>query len=145
MSHITILVTSSRPFARECWRSQAAEPCQCSAWFLFIFSSAGIMSDFEDDNPFKADGEDAPSENESHVVDLSAPSTPPSHPARILSPPISSPPLNRTIRPQTAPQRPAHNAPKAEYCCAKDRWLHSGEDVEIQVCLASHFLEFVSF
>ncbi|EJD07565.1 uncharacterized protein FOMMEDRAFT_115887 [Fomitiporia mediterranea MF3/22] len=86
------------------------------------------MSDFDEHNPFQTDVDDVRSERDSpnnSNVDLSSePSTPPAHPARIpASPPVSA---GNSFR---APQ----HAYKDDFCCARDRWLHSGEDVEIQV------------
>ncbi|KLO17960.1 hypothetical protein SCHPADRAFT_913377 [Schizopora paradoxa] len=88
------------------------------------------MSDFEDANPFQTT-DDVQSETVSNI-DLSEPSTPPTHPARILSPPPTPGVLNRSFsRPQA--QRPSQQVIKSDFCCSRDRWLHSGEDVEIQI------------
>lgn len=65
-------------------------------------------------------------------------STPPAHPARIPSSPPLSPGMARGFGspPATSPRqafRPPQPTFKSDFCCARDRWLHSGEDVEIQV------------
>lgn len=84
------------------------------------------MDTFEDDNPFENDVERVPSETSSTTrVNISAPSSPPSSSARLLSPnkPFSSP----------ATQRQPQQTFKSDFCCYRDRWLHSGEDAEILV------------
>lgn len=102
-----------------------------------------LMSDFEDHNPFQVDNDDVHSEPESSSnVDLSSePDTPPAHPSRILASPPASPGVNRSFTTaqvlKPAPLRPPPQVYKSDFCCARDRWLHSGEDVEIQVCRLS--------
>lgn len=104
------------------------------------------MSDFEDHNPFQTEVDDARSEPEDSNngnVDLSSePSTPPADPVRIpSSPPVSpgvnrgfaSPPLSASKQSTFRAQQPGF---KSDFCCGRDRWLHSGEDVEIQVRFA---------
>ncbi len=62
----------------------------------------------------------------------------PTHPARILSPPATPGVLNRSFSiPQG--QKPPQQVIKSDFCCSRDRWLHSGEDVEIQVRCCSLF------
>lgn len=101
------------------------------------------MSDFEDHNPFRADNDDVHSEPETNSnVDLSSePDTPPAHPSRILASPPTSPGVNREFSPaqilKPASFRPPPQVYKSDFCCARDRWLHSGEDVEIQVRASS--------
>lgn len=91
------------------------------------------MSDLEDNNPFQTEADEAHSETASNV-DISEPATPPAHPSRILSPP-ATPSMNRNfVRPAPAYKAP-QTSPKSEFCCMRDRWLHSGEDVEIQARL----------
>ena len=111
---------------------------------------AATMADFDDHNPFQTDLDAARSDSESpdnNNVDLSSePSTPPAHPARIPASPPVSPGTNRVFSspPSSAQKQASFRAPqpafKSEFCCARDRWLHSGEDVEIQV----RSLEFLS-
>ena len=103
------------------------------------------MSDFEDHNPFQSNVEEVHSDLESSSnVDLnSEPSTPPAHPARIPTSP-TSPGTNRNfVATQTIRQaayRPPQQNFKSDFCCARDRWLHSGEDTEVQVYrLSSRF------
>ena len=108
------------------------------------------MSEFDDHNPFRNDDDitqvgPEPSSPVGSNVDLSSePSTPPTHPARIpaaaASPPTSpgvnrgfiSPPLSARAQ-TTFSGRAQQPSFKSDFCCARDRWLHSGEDVEIQV------------
>lgn len=85
------------------------------------------MDTFDDENPFE---EHIPSEASSvSKVDLSAPSSPP-FPAGQLSPPTS--PLTRPF-PSPGSHRQPQTAFKSDFCCARDRYLHSGEDVEILI------------
>lgn len=88
------------------------------------------MDTFEDENPFDVDSDRIHSEDSSaHRVQVSEPSTPP---ARTLSPTLSA---NGATRP-TFPSSGSHRQPQAyknDFCCARDQWLHSGEDVEILV------------
>ncbi|KAI5121504.1 hypothetical protein M0805_006541 [Coniferiporia weirii] len=110
------------------------------------------MSDFDDHNPFQTDADDVvdadadahsePDSPDDSNVDLSSePATPPAHPARILASPPTSPgvnigfasPTSVTSTPKQPSQRPTQPPFKNDFCCARDRWLHSGEDVEIQI------------
>ncbi|KAG5652043.1 hypothetical protein H0H81_006493 [Sphagnurus paluster] len=97
------------------------------------------MDTFDDENPFE---EHIPSEASSaSKVDLSAPSSPP-FPAGQLSPPTS--PLTRPF-PSPGSHRQPQTAFKSDFCCARDRYLHSGEDVEILNAEAYHrYSEFES-
>ncbi|KZT27763.1 hypothetical protein NEOLEDRAFT_1087959 [Neolentinus lepideus HHB14362 ss-1] len=86
------------------------------------------MDTFHDENPFEIDTDRALSESSSaSQVNVSAPSSPPTD-----------------LFAQTRPESPQQNRPfpspgsgarqtvyKSDYCCSKDKWLHSGEDVEI--------------
>ncbi|KIJ61987.1 hypothetical protein HYDPIDRAFT_158579 [Hydnomerulius pinastri MD-312] len=88
------------------------------------------MDTFEDENPFENDIERVPSETSStSKVNISAPSSPPPNTARLLSP--TSP----SNRPFPSPGTNRHPQPtyKSDFCCNRDRWLHSGEDVEILI------------
>lgn len=83
------------------------------------------MDTFEDNNPFDEDGENIQSEASSaSKVDLSDPPSPTREP--------SSSPLSRPF-----PSPGSHKQPqttfKSDFCCTRDRVLHSGEDVEILV------------
>ena len=99
------------------------------------------MDAFEDENPFDTDVDRYPSEASSTSrVDLSAPASPPAHTPRVLSPTLS-PDRERPVFPSpgtgSAGRSPrAPPTPKEDYCCYRDQWLHSGEDVEIVVCTA---------
>ena len=95
-------------------------------------NTANTMDTFEDENPFEQDGERISSETSStSQVVLYEPSTPPSHPSRQLSP--ASPHMNRPPFPSAGSHRPAQSNFKTDFCCTRDRVLHSGEDVEILV------------
>lgn len=86
------------------------------------------MDTFEDDNPFENDIDRVSSETSStSKVNISAPSSPPSNPAQLLSPNKQSP--------SHASQRQPPQTFKGDFCCYRDRWLHSGEDAEILVCV----------
>ncbi|KAF8884989.1 hypothetical protein BD779DRAFT_1534905 [Infundibulicybe gibba] len=76
------------------------------------------MDTFEDENPFDQDGDRISSEASStSKVDLSEPPSPPPHPSRQLSPASPNP-----------------SAPfKSDFCCMRDRLLHSGDDIEILI------------
>lgn len=108
------------------------------------------MADFDDHNPFRNDDDivhtiPIPDSPEGSDVDLSSePSTPPAHPARIPAASGTSPTSPGINRGFTSPPSSAHTqtaftgrspqpAFKSDFCCPRDRWLHSGEDVEIQV------------
>ena len=120
------------------------------------------MSGFEDDhNPFRTEVDVSHSDEDFSNVDNgvevmkngleeaelpvdseSEASTPPAHPARIPSSPPLSPGMKASFGspPAMGASQGAFRAPqpqpafKSDFCCTRDRWLHSGEDVEIQVC-----------
>ncbi|TFK74916.1 hypothetical protein BDN72DRAFT_832631 [Pluteus cervinus] len=90
------------------------------------------MDTFEDDNPFEQDAERITSEDSSSAkVDLSEPPSPPPHSAPPLSPTASTP-LSRPFPSPGSRGRPQVNF-KTDFCCTRDRFLHSGEDVEILI------------
>ncbi|KIK07774.1 hypothetical protein K443DRAFT_86496 [Laccaria amethystina LaAM-08-1] len=90
------------------------------------------MDGFEDENPFEQDAEHIPSETSStSKVALYEPSSPPQHPSGQLSP--SSPRTNRPPFPSSGSHRQPYSNYKTDYCCARDRVLHSGDDVEILI------------
>ncbi|KAH8071795.1 hypothetical protein BXZ70DRAFT_750558 [Cristinia sonorae] len=89
------------------------------------------METFEDENPFDNEPERIHSEESSAFkVNLSEPSSPPPQALRLpSSPPASS------ARPHF-PSSGSHRQPQAyknDFCCTRDQWLHSGEDVEIVI------------
>ncbi|GLB41710.1 putative protein with phoX homologous domain, present in p47phox and p40phox [Lyophyllum shimeji] len=87
------------------------------------------MDTFEDENPFDQGTENISSETSSNSkVDLSAPSSPP-FATRQLPP---SSPLSRPF-PSPGSHRQPQTRSKSDFCCARDRYLHSGEDVEILI------------
>ena len=90
------------------------------------------MEQFEDENPFEGEVERIPSEDSSaSQVDVSEPSSPkPYHPARLLSP--TSPNFTSQF-PSPGSHKHTQSVSKSDFCCARDRVLHSGEDVEIVV------------
>ena len=85
------------------------------------------MDTFEDDNPFENDIDRVSSETSStSKVNISAPSSPPPSAIRIHSPNKPSP--------SSGTQRQPEQTYRSDFCCYRDRWLHSGEDAEILVC-----------
>jgi sorting nexin-41/42 len=95
------------------------------------------MEPFEDENPFStADPPHSSASSNSHV-DVSAPSSPPNRTVTLSSPP---PRINTesTIPRSGFPSQGSGHSPrvptsKSDFCCARDHWLHSGEDTEILV------------
>ncbi|EIN06112.1 hypothetical protein PUNSTDRAFT_54425 [Punctularia strigosozonata HHB-11173 SS5] len=82
------------------------------------------MDAFEDENPFQTDVAPA----------FAAPSSPPaSTPSSPPRPGARSPPLSRPSFPSPGSHGRPKPAFKEDYCCTRDQWLHSGEDVEIQI------------
>lgn len=89
------------------------------------------MEAFEDDNPFENDVDRLSSEASSTSrVNISAPSSPPPSAAHLASPAIS-----HQSRPFPSPGTSRHPQPmyKNDFCCNRDKWLHSGDDVEILI------------
>ncbi|KIM68080.1 hypothetical protein SCLCIDRAFT_106509 [Scleroderma citrinum Foug A] len=87
------------------------------------------MEAFEDDNPFENDVDRISSETSStSKVDISAPASPPSQIARQLSPTFSH---QSTPFPSSGTSKQPQAMDKSDFCCNRDRWLHSGDDVEI--------------
>ncbi|GBE86505.1 Sorting nexin-41 [Sparassis crispa] len=92
------------------------------------------MEPFEDENPFEIEPDRIHSDSSStSKVTLSEPSSPSPAPARVLaSPPTSPSPEKRP----TFPSSGSHRQPqafKSDFCCIRDQWLHSGEDVEVLI------------
>lgn len=91
------------------------------------------MEPFEDENPFDTGTDRLHSEASSTIaVDDSEPASPPVDGFRTGSPTPTSPQPSRPPFPSPG----SHRLPqpyKSEHCCARDQWLHSGEDVEILV------------
>ena len=87
------------------------------------------MDALEDDNPFDQDAENITSETSStSKLDLSEPPSPPL-PALHLS---ASSPLSRPFPSPGSRKQPPMSF-KSDFCCTRDRVLHSGEDVDILV------------
>lgn len=93
------------------------------------------MEAFEDENPFESEPariRSPHSDSSSSRIDISGMSSPEigSHSATLRSPPTS--PSRRSAFPSPGSHRqPQVN--KSDFCCGRDHWLHSGEDVEILV------------
>ena len=88
------------------------------------------MDAFEDDNnPFETEDRVTSETSSASKVDISEPNSPPPNLARALS---QSPTVADKALPP-GPQKPPAPAPRTEFCCSRDRWLHSGQDVEILV------------
>ena len=97
------------------------------------------MEAFEDDNPFESEPERLPSDGSSSQVNVSGVSSPDlsTQPTRVSSAPTS--PSKRN----TFPSLGSHRQPqayKSDFCCGRDHWLHSGEDVEILVSIPIVYL-----
>ncbi|KAI0825901.1 hypothetical protein BC629DRAFT_1451513 [Irpex lacteus] len=86
------------------------------------------MEVFEEENPFDNEGLHSTPSSESRV-DLSEPSSPPINYDQTPSSPTSN---NRPHFPSAGSHR-LPQAYKNDYCCTRDQWLHSGEDVEIVI------------
>ncbi|KAG6888655.1 hypothetical protein C0995_006773 [Termitomyces sp. Mi166 len=101
------------------------------------------MDTFEDENPFEQDAEHISSETSSSAskVNLSAPSSPSHFPSPQLTP---SSPLSRPF-PSQGSHRQLQTTVKSDFCCTRDRYLHSGDDMEILTAQAHHrYSEFES-
>ncbi|KAI0319621.1 hypothetical protein OF83DRAFT_1109236 [Amylostereum chailletii] len=94
------------------------------------------MDAFEDENPFSSDPPLSSASSASHV-DVSAPSSPPAQQSRMPSSPgfvaPGSPPTSRPPFPSPGSGAFPKQTDKSDYCCHRDQWLHSGEDVEILI------------
>ncbi|KAJ7035660.1 hypothetical protein C8F04DRAFT_514622 [Mycena alexandri] len=89
------------------------------------------MEAFEDENPFESDSDRLTSTTSSPTqIDLSEPPSPPANADRQLSP--TSPTLSRPF-PSPGSHRQPQSTFKSDFCCARDRVLHSGDDVEILI------------
>ncbi|KAF9564264.1 hypothetical protein CPC08DRAFT_741539 [Agrocybe pediades] len=90
------------------------------------------LHDFEDENPFEQEGDHIPSETSStSQVGLYEASSPLQNPSRQLSPTLSN--ANRPPFPSPGSHRHPQANYKTDYCCTRDRFLHSGDDVEILI------------
>ncbi|GJE91123.1 Phox homology domain and BAR domain-containing protein [Phanerochaete sordida] len=92
------------------------------------------MEPFEDENPFEAEGSHLNSDPSSPAnLDLSEPPSPPVDAYNgVLTPQLGSPSVSKPPFPSPG----SHRLPqpyKNDYCCARDHWLHSGEDVEVLI------------
>ncbi|KAJ7224471.1 hypothetical protein GGX14DRAFT_425842 [Mycena pura] len=94
------------------------------------------MEPFEDENPFESDSDRLTSATSSpSKVDLSEPPSPPPNPARQLSSTTPSPTTPNLTRPFPSPgtHRQPQTTFKSDFCCTRDRVLHSGDDIEILI------------
>jgi hypothetical protein len=95
------------------------------------------MEPFEDENPFSTADPPLSSASSNSHVDVSSPSSPANHTITLpASPPrltVQSPPLRSGFPSQGSGHSPRLPTPKSDFCCIRDQWLHSGEDVEIVV------------
>jgi len=95
------------------------------------------MEPFEDENPFSTVDPPLSSASSNSHVDVSAPSSPPNRTATLSSSPpriITQTPSPRTGFPsQGSGHSPRQQTSKNDFCCARDHWLHSGEDIEILI------------
>ncbi len=100
------------------------------------------MEPFEDESPFSTADPPLSSASSNSHVDVSAPSSPPNHPITLPS----SPPriaIQTSLRTGFPSQGSGHSprppTSKSDFCCIRDHWLHSGEDVEILVSAYSNY------
>ncbi|KAI0343128.1 hypothetical protein BDW22DRAFT_1329370 [Trametopsis cervina] len=87
------------------------------------------METFEDENPFENEGLKSSVPSPARI-DLSTPTSP----TDTFKGTPSSPPASSDRPP--FPSSGSHRLPQAyknDYCCIRDQWLHSGEDVEILI------------
>lgn len=106
------------------------------------------MEPFEDENPFSTADPPLSSASSNSHVDVSAPSSPPNHALTLPLP--SSPPriaiqtssLRTGFPSQGSGHSPRLPTSKSDFCCIRDHWLHSGEDVEILVSVSCSSIYF---
>jgi len=96
------------------------------------------MEHFEDENPFDAEAEHIHSEtssaSKSGLYDEGLyDESPTPHPSATLSPTAHS--SNKASFPSHGSHKSQSANFKTDFCCACDRYLHSGDDAEIQVRL----------
>jgi hypothetical protein len=95
------------------------------------------MEPFEDENPFSTVDPPLSSASSNSHVDVSAPSSPPNHAVTLPSSPpriaIQTSSLRTGFPSQGSGHSPRPPTSKSDFCCIRDHWLHSGEDVEILV------------
>lgn len=95
------------------------------------------MDHFEDENPFSTVDPPLSSASSNSHVDVSAPSSPPNHAGTLHSSPpriaIQTSSLRTGFPSQGSGHSPRPLTSKNDFCCIRDHWLHSGEDVEILV------------
>ncbi|KAJ7173790.1 hypothetical protein C8R46DRAFT_1083989 [Mycena filopes] len=89
------------------------------------------MEAFEDENPFETDSDRLTSATSSPTkIDLSDSPSPVANADRQLSP--TSPTQSRPF-PSPGTHRQPQSTFKSDFCCARDRVLHSGDDIEILI------------
>ncbi|KIK61563.1 hypothetical protein GYMLUDRAFT_198985 [Collybiopsis luxurians FD-317 M1] len=90
------------------------------------------METFDDENPFDTESDRIQSETSStSKVDISEPPSPPFNPSRQLSSEVIG--SQRPPFPSQASGVQQHPNFKTDFCCARDRILHSGDDIEILI------------
>jgi hypothetical protein len=108
-----------------------------SALLHTTISTVNDMEPFEDENPFSTMDPPLSSASSHSHVDVSAPSSPPIHAVTLPSSPpriaIQTSPLRTGFPSQGSGHSPRPPTSKSDFCCIRDHWLHSGEDVEILV------------
>lgn len=90
------------------------------------------INDFEDENPFEQDGARISLETSSTSQDALYEPSSPSGPNSALSPAQNS---NKPPFPSPGSHRLPQANYKTDFCCSSDRFLHSGDDIEILVRL----------
>ncbi|KAJ3994937.1 hypothetical protein F5050DRAFT_1770750 [Lentinula boryana] len=90
------------------------------------------MEASDDENPFDTESDRIQSEASSTSrLDISSPPSPPFNPSRQLSSEITN---SERPFPAQEPRRQSQQPNfKSDFCCARDRILHSGEDIEILI------------
>ncbi|KAI0044743.1 hypothetical protein FA95DRAFT_218862 [Auriscalpium vulgare] len=92
------------------------------------------MEAYEDENPFSTDPPLSSASSTSHV-NVSAPSSPPVNTDHLPSSPgrDSIGGARPSFPSQGTGGRGSAPTVKSDFCCVRDQWLHSGEDVEILI------------
>ncbi|KAI9464578.1 hypothetical protein BJY52DRAFT_1250060 [Lactarius psammicola] len=94
------------------------------------------MEPFEDENPFSTVDPPLSSASSNSHVDVSAPPSPANLTLALPSSPhtsTQSPSLRSGFPSQGSGNTPRPPTSKSDFCCFRDQWLHSGEDVEILI------------
>ncbi|KAF5369219.1 hypothetical protein D9757_010019 [Collybiopsis confluens] len=108
----------------------------CARDYVIALPSSQLLNmDFDDENPFDIESDHISSETSSETTSKAnvseSPPSPPFNPSRQVSSEAISP--DRPSFPSQASRGQQHPNFKSDFCCARDRILHSGEDVEILI------------